>query len=247
MKRFVMATVPTMKPFRVVKSVFKPSIATQHVQPTTTSPSTASTTSDPATKPHSSSHANESVGDTAGAAVETRIRWIRHHHCRGRNYDRNRPSTSTNTTTTPTSPTTTTSTPPESLPLRRMLCWPGTYHSRRIQLSREGSGCGGRCHHCHHHYRSPLADRRTIDSNDPAPYRHPRNRYDYSKSGGRRDRGSVDAELRLLGKRKYYGRGRAEELPERAAADVRVRALGHYSRSRWSELPKQVGAILDYT
>ena len=34
----------------------------------------------------------------------------------------------------------------------------------------------------------------------------------------------------FLGERKCFGRGRAEELPERAAAGVRVRALGHYSR-----------------
>ena len=104
---------------------FRTSHATHHEQPTTTSPSTTSTTSDPATKPRSGSHANESMEATAGAAVQTRIRWIRHHHCRGRNYDRNRPSTSTNTTATPTSPTTTTAAPPESLPLRRMMWWPG--------------------------------------------------------------------------------------------------------------------------
>ena len=126
MKRFVVATVPTMKPFLVVKSVFEPTITTQHEQPTTTSPCTPSTTGDPATKPHSGSHAHERMGATAGAAVQTRIRWIRHHHYRGRIYNQNRPSTSTNTTATPTSPTTTTPAPPESLPLRRMLCWPGT-------------------------------------------------------------------------------------------------------------------------
>ena len=50
-----------MKPFQVVKSVFEPSITTQHEQPTT-SPSIVSTTSDLATKPHSGSHANESMG-----------------------------------------------------------------------------------------------------------------------------------------------------------------------------------------
>ena len=33
-----------------------------------------------------------------------------------------------------------------------------------------------------------------------------------------------------MGKRKCYGRGRAEELPEGAAAGLRVRALGHSSR-----------------
>ena len=33
--------------------------------------------------------------------------------------------------------------PPQSLPLRRMLCSPGIQHSRRSQLSREGSPCGG--------------------------------------------------------------------------------------------------------
>ena len=33
--------------------------------------------------------------------------------------------------------------PPQSLPLRRMLCSPGIQHSRRSQLSREGSACGG--------------------------------------------------------------------------------------------------------
>ena len=33
--------------------------------------------------------------------------------------------------------------PPQSLPLRRMLCSPGIQHSRRIQLSRKGSACGG--------------------------------------------------------------------------------------------------------
>ena len=33
--------------------------------------------------------------------------------------------------------------PPQSLPLRRMLCSPGIQHSRRSQLSREGSTCGG--------------------------------------------------------------------------------------------------------
>ena len=33
-----------------------------------------------------------------------------------------------------------------------------------------------------------------------------------------------------MGEPKCYGSGRAEELPERGAAGVRVRALGHYSR-----------------
>ena len=33
--------------------------------------------------------------------------------------------------------------PPQSLPLRRMLCSLGIQHSRRSQLSREGSACGG--------------------------------------------------------------------------------------------------------
>ena len=32
---------------------------------------------------------------------------------------------------------------PQSLPLRRMLFSPGIQHSRRSQLSREGSACGG--------------------------------------------------------------------------------------------------------
>ena len=122
--RYWSRTAP-MKPFLVVKSVFEPPITTQHEQPTTTSPSTASTTSGPATKPRSGSHANESMGTTAGAAVETRIRWIRHHHYRGCNYDQNRPSTATNTTATPTFLATTTAAPPESLPLRQMPCWPG--------------------------------------------------------------------------------------------------------------------------
>ena len=35
--------------------------------------------------------------------------------------------------------------PPQSLPLRRMLCSPRIEHSRRSQLSREGSACGGAC------------------------------------------------------------------------------------------------------
>ena len=33
--------------------------------------------------------------------------------------------------------------PQQSLPLRRMLCSPGIDHSRRSQLSRKGSACGG--------------------------------------------------------------------------------------------------------
>ena len=33
--------------------------------------------------------------------------------------------------------------PPQSLPLRRMLCSLGIQHSRRSQLSRQGSACGG--------------------------------------------------------------------------------------------------------
>ena len=33
--------------------------------------------------------------------------------------------------------------PPQSQPLRRMLCSPGIQHSWRSQLSREGSACGG--------------------------------------------------------------------------------------------------------
>ena len=83
-----------------------------------------------------------------------------------------------------------------------------------MQLSREGSGRGGRCHHRHHHHRSPPADPLAIDSTDPAPHRRRRNRYYYAKSGGRRYRGSVDVELLLLGERKCYGSGSAEELPE---------------------------------
>ena len=63
----------------------------------------------------------------------------------------------------------------------------------------------------------------------PRPHRHRRNRHDYAKSGGRRYRGSVHAELLLLGERNCYGSGRAKELPEGAAAGVRVRALGDYS------------------
>ena len=38
----------------------------------------------------------------------------------------------------------------------------------------------------------------------------------------------------VLGEQKCYGSGRAVELPEGAAAGVRVRALGHSSRVRGS-------------
>ena len=99
-----------------------------------------------------------------------------------------------------------------------------------MQLSREGSGCGGRCHHRHHYHRSPPADPLTIDSTNPAPHHRRRNCHDHAKSSGRRYRGSVDGKLLLLGERKCYRSGSAEELPEGAAAGVRVLALGHYSR-----------------
>ena len=36
--------------------------------------------------------------------------------------------------------------PPQSLPLRRMLCSPEIDYSRRSRLSREGNACGGACH-----------------------------------------------------------------------------------------------------
>ena len=91
------------------------------------------------------------TGASAGAAVETRIQWIHHHHHHGRNWDQEHQSIST-TTATPTTPSTTTPPPPESLPFRRMLRSPGIYYSRRMQLSREGSGCGGRSHHRHRHH-----------------------------------------------------------------------------------------------
>ena len=118
-----------------------------------------------------------------------------------------------------------------------------------MQLSREGSGRGGRCHH-----RSLPADPPTIDSTDPAPHRRRRNRYDYAKYGRRRvttlggaevlrkgarggvtERGGGRREGEctgplLSGERKRYGRGRAEALPERPAAGVGWRAPDHYSR-----------------
>ena len=75
-----------------------------------------------------------------------------------------------------------------------------------------------------------ITDPPTIESTNPTPHRRRQNHYDYDKSVRRRSRGSVDAELLLLGEPKCYGSGRAEELPERGAAGVRVRALGHYSR-----------------
>ena len=40
---------------------------------------------------------------------------------------------------------------------------------------------------------------------------------------------AVSAELLLLGERNFYGRGRAEELPEGATAGIRRRAPDHYS------------------
>ena len=87
-----------------------------------------------------------------------------------------------------------------------------------MQLSREGSGCVGRCHHRHHHHRSPPADTPTIDSTNPAPHRRSRNSYDYAKSGGRRYRGSVGSGILLLGSgsvteggvRRSYRRGRRQ-------------------------------------
>ena len=87
-----------------------------------------------------------------------------------------------------------------------------------MQLSREGSGCGGRSHHPdRHHLRRillpmtppttpPTASAEiatiTVDSADVAIT-------------------VVSAEIPLLGERKCYGRGRAEALPEGAAAGVR--------------------------
>ena len=54
---------------------------------------------------------------------------------------------------------------------------------------------------------SPLANPPTKDSTNPSPHRLCRNRDDYDKSGGRRYRGSIDAERVLLGERNCYGRG----------------------------------------
>ena len=66
-----------------------------------------------------------------------------------------------------TNPTTTTPAPPESLPLRRMLCSPRILHSRRMQLSREASGCGGSSHHRHHHYLQRILPPSTPPTTSP--------------------------------------------------------------------------------
>ena len=50
----------------------------------------------------------------------------------------------------------------------------------------------------------------TNDSNNPYPHRLRRNRDDNDESGGCRSRGSVEAELLLLGERMCYGRGRRQ-------------------------------------
>ena len=54
---------------------------------------------------------------------------------------------------------------------------------------------------------SPPANPPTNDSTNPSPHCLRRNRDDYDKSGGRRYRGSIDAERVLLGERNCYGRG----------------------------------------
>ena len=156
------------------------------------------------------------LGASAGAAVYTRIHWIHHHHDRGRNYDQNRHQP------LPTPPPL----PPPPQQRRRNRC-----PCSECCVRRESNTPG----ECSFHAKAAvvvdaattaitITDPPTIESTDPAPHRRRRNHYDYDKSGRRRSRGSVDAELLLLGEPKCYGSGRAEELPERVAAGVRVRS-----------------------
>ena len=215
------ATVPPVKAFLEVKSVFEPPITTQHEQPTTTFPSIASTTSDPATKLRSGSHANKSCDGSCGGRIS-------------RDEDPLDPS------------------PP--VPRSQLRPKPPINHYQHHRHS----------HHSQHNHSSaagiaalaanavfagsltlpanaaftrrqrlrwtlpppPPADPPTIDSTPPPTAAADIAMITLSRQCRRR--------VTTLGERKCYGRGRAEELPEGAAAGVRVRALGHYSRGSGS-------------
>ena len=94
-----------------------------------------------------------------------------------------------------------------------------------MQLSREGSGCGGRSHHSHHHHLWRIVPPMTPPT---VPLTASAEIGTITINPADVAIAAVWAELLLLGKPKCYGRG-AEALPEGATAGVRRRAPDHYS------------------
>ena len=88
-----------------------------------------------------------------------------------------------------------------------------------MQLSHEGSGCGGRSRHRHHHHLRRILPATTPPTASAEIATITVNPADVAIA-------AVLAELLLVGERKCYGRRRAEALPEGRAEALPEGARG---------------------